>query len=306
MMNKFGFDVGITHAGTFHADEVFATAMLRMINPGIEIRRVPNVTALQSLIAGLSKRVIVYDIGGGDYDHHQAGGNDSRPDGTPYSSAGLIWRDFGYLIIDGKTQEEDIEIGKIVDRALIEAIDAIDNGCNINREHLEFCVPTASSIISSFNPTWDSDENENDAFEKAVEFAMTILNNTIEYAWSKFRAREEVKFAIAVGDKHVIVLDKYVPWQEYLLSDKDGDEVLFVVFPSNRGGYNVQAVPVELGSFEFRKGLPKAWRGLDQQKLREVTGISSITFIHPAGFIGGCETIGDAVKLARSAVSYFD
>ena len=36
-------DVVLTHAGKFHADDVFAAALLHILKPGVEIRRVYQV-----------------------------------------------------------------------------------------------------------------------------------------------------------------------------------------------------------------------------------------------------------------------
>lgn len=68
------------------------------------------------------------------------------------------------------------------------------------------------------------------------------------------------------------------------------------------GGYNWQCVPDVLGGFGQRKSVPNEWRGLSGPKLQEVTGIATASFCHPAGFIGGAETLEDARKLAKLAV----
>ena len=51
--------------------------------------------------------------------------------------------------------------------------------------------------------------------------------------------------------------------------------------------WRVQAVPVSPDSFESRKALPEAWRGLRDEKLSEVSGIDGGIFVHASGFIGG-------------------
>lgn len=38
-MKTFTYKSAITHAGVFHADDVFAAALLRMLNPAILIDR---------------------------------------------------------------------------------------------------------------------------------------------------------------------------------------------------------------------------------------------------------------------------
>lgn len=68
------------------------------------------------------------------------------------------------------------------------------------------------------------------------------------------------------------------------------DEVkpLYVVYPDETSGaWRVQAVPISPDSFENRKALPEAWRGLRDEKLSEVSGIVGGIFVHASGFIGG-------------------
>ena len=55
---------GFTHAGKFHADDVFATALLQILRPDIRITR--------GYVVPEDFDGIVYDIGFGMFDHHQA------------------------------------------------------------------------------------------------------------------------------------------------------------------------------------------------------------------------------------------
>ena len=56
----------ITHNGTMHADEVFATALLDMYLGDVRIFRTTSVPKQK-----LNDGTIVYDVGRGKYDHHQ-------------------------------------------------------------------------------------------------------------------------------------------------------------------------------------------------------------------------------------------
>lgn len=57
---------GITHGGKFHADDILSTCLLRYSFPEIKISRVNRVSSDMTLENG----VIVYDVGGGEFDHH--------------------------------------------------------------------------------------------------------------------------------------------------------------------------------------------------------------------------------------------
>ena len=63
---------------------------------------------------------------------------------------------------------------------------------------------------------------------------------------------------------------------------------LYIVYPDETAGtWRIQAVPTSPDSFESRKALPEAWRGLRDEKLSEVSGIDGGIFVHASGFIGG-------------------
>ena len=77
----------------------------------------------------------------------------------------------------------------------------------------------------------------------------------------------------------------------------DERKPFYVVYPDETAGtWRVQAVPVSSDSFESRKALPEAWRGLRDEKLSEVSGIEGGIFVHASGFIGG-RAIGSTLSL---------
>ena len=278
----------ITHGGVFHGDEVMATAILSAIGPVALNRtfRVPEDT-----------KAFVYDIGGGKYDHHQRDGNGARENGVPYSSAGLIWRDFGHKLVSCD------QAWTVVDQELIQGIDAVDNGVLPGVDY-PAKPASVSNLISGFNPDWDSEQKPDDAFIEAVSFAQGVLARAISSAESKARAKALVDAAIEASEGQIIALPQFAPWQEYVLTSEDpkATEALYVVFPSNRGGYNVQAIPDAIGSFGNRKPLPEAWRGVPANDLQAVSGVADANFCHKGGFIGGADSLDGALAMARKAI----
>ena len=68
----------------------------------------------------------------------------------------------------------------------------------------------------------------------------------------------------------------------------DETKPFYVIYPDETvDDWRVQAVPVSPDSFESRKALPEAWRGLRFEELSEVSGIEGGIFVHASGFIGG-------------------
>jgi uncharacterized UPF0160 family protein len=75
-----------------------------------------------------------------------------------------------------------------------------------------------------------------------------------------------------------------------------------MVYPSQSGQWRIQTVPVELGSFEDRKSLPKQWAGLSDKALKDATGIDDAMFCHNGLFIAGAESFESTMKMASIAL----
>lgn len=285
----------ITHGGKFHADEVLATVILGKVFDNLTVYRTFKVPE------NIDNKVIVYDIGGGRFDHHQNGGNGERFNGVPYAACGLIWKRFGPRVVENCNNP--LGVWNIIDRELIQGVDAVDNGDMPSVDYPAHNM-NITTIISMFNPNWDEEDNYDDAFLKAVSLAEVVFDNVLAYAESKTKAREQVEEAIEASKEHIMVLDKYLPWQGYVLSslNEKAKDIQFVVYPSRRGGYNFQCVSVTFNSFCQRKPVPASWRGLSDAKLQKVTGVPTARFCHPAGFIGGAETLEDTLAMAKLAV----
>jgi uncharacterized UPF0160 family protein len=281
----------VTHNGNFHADDVFSIAALKQVIPAFELIRTRNLEII-------SKADIVIDVGGeydadaGRFDHHQRGGAGERENGVPYSSFGLVWQKYGLEICQGNQ-----EVANAVDAGLVSTIDAIDCG------HVEGVAQgiSLSQTISMFNPTWQEDSHFDTCFDEAVEFASRVLTRFIASASGGISAKEIVAKAIDnAEDPRVIVLEKYTPWKRtvHALSE----QALFMIYPSGSGPWRIQTVPVEPGSFEDKKSLPKPWAGLSNEALKEVTGIDDAMFCHNGLFIAGAESFESVMKMASIAL----
>lgn len=278
-MEVFDYDQVITHSTIFHADDVFGVAMCRLIDPKIEIIRTLDVEKYLEMAKNIYKKALVFDIGFGKYDHHQAD-KALRTDGTPYCGFGLLWRDFGYLLCPER------EAWEKVDQTLVIGIDKADNGVAQN---------LLSSTIKTMNPQWDSNISENLAFGRAMNIAQIMLKAHIDHANSIVAAKDEV-LSNYHGDE-ILVLDKYLPYQDTVQTDPRLKDVLFVVYPSQRGGWNVQTVTKEPGTFVNRMDFPTEWLGhADPER--------GIHFAHTANFLIACDTKDQAIEVAEEALEY--
>lgn len=280
-----------THNGNFHADDVFSIAALKCIFPSFKLVRTRDLDII-------NKAELVIDVGGiydadtGRFDHHQRGGAGERENGIPYSSFGLIWQKYGLEIC-----QDNQDVANSIDAGLVSTIDAIDCG------HVEGVAQgiSLSQTISMFNPTWQEDSHFDSCFDEAVEFASRVLARFIASASGGISAKAIVAEAINnAKDPRVIVLEKYIPWKRtvHALST----QALYMVYPSSTGQWRIQTVPVEPGSFEDRKPLPKQWAGLSDKALQQVTAIEDAMFCHNGLFIAGAESFESTMKMAAIAL----
>lgn len=272
----------ITHNGTMHADEVFATAFLEWYLGNISVFRTSEVPPVDS-------SVLVYDIGRGEFDHHQMDAL-KRENGILYSSFGLLWKEFGkdFLQKLDIIYPEEVFLG--IDSDFVEAIDAEDNGV-FPKIEASYKVKTVSSLFKIFNPSFDSIENEDEQFLKAVKVAKMILEEEVSTIQGKVLAEKKIQSIIHTIDENdsFLVLDQYIPYEETLLKQENAKNILFVAFPSNRGGYAIKTVPKSLEDKSARMEFPIEWAGLDGKELEKISGISGLRFCHSGRFIVSCD-----------------
>ena len=72
--------------------------------------------------------------------------------------------------------------------------------------------------------------------------------------------------------------------------------------PYDKGSWRIQAIGLTPSSFENRKPLPAAWRGIRDAALDEVSGVPGCVFVHAAGFIGGNKTYEGALAMATKSL----
>lgn len=257
-----------THSGLFHADDVFASALLSLTFPGIKIIRtfsVPN------------DAEIAFDIGFGKFDHHQADA-EIRPNGIKYAAFGLLWREYGKLFL------ADVEN---FDKRFVEALDNSDN---------TGCGHAVANLVSAFNPSWDATTSSDEAFANAVEFAKGILIREFERIRSTEKAEDIVREALSRNDEGIVDLDKFVPWQGILVPDA---RAKFVIFQSQRGGWNAQQIPTTIGGIDAKAYFPDRWKATSESFKAETNG----TFCHASGFLCAFDTRDEAIRACKAALA---
>eukprot|EP00931_Biecheleriopsis_adriatica_P095324 TRINITY_DN68944_c0_g1_i1.p1 TRINITY_DN68944_c0_g1~~TRINITY_DN68944_c0_g1_i1.p1 ORF type:complete len:366 (-),score=83.86 TRINITY_DN68944_c0_g1_i1:64-1161(-) len=315
-----------THHGTFHADEAMACAMLKCLDAYTVL---PVLRTRDQ--AEIDKATIVVDVGGTyepakhRYDHHQKTFTETYSEayqGIKLSSAGLVFKHFGAAVVEalcGPLEEKPKAaiVAKTYD-SIIRELDALDNGVQVADEpRYRFCTHLGARI-GRLNPSWQEESSpaaENSRFKEAMKIAARELCDVIRgYAINWLPARSIVEEALSQRKEvhpsgEVMKLPRFCPWQEHLFDLEEESEtqrtplVKYVLFQDSRGSWRIQAAPKVRGSFENRLSLPKAWCGLRDKELSDLTGIAGCVFVHAGGFIGGNTSEAGVREMAAKALS---
>ncbi|MFV0413585.1 MAG: MYG1 family protein [Oscillospiraceae bacterium] len=265
--------LGFTHGGRFHADDVFSAALLRMMRPDIRIYR--------GFTVPIGFSGIVFDIGNGPFDHHQKG-SPRRENGVPYASFGLLWKEYGHFFL---SEAEALRF----DEKFVQPLDLDDNTGSGN---------TLAGLIGAYNPPWDSDEDADKAFFEAVDIAQSLLEHKLESLAAVERGKKIVEDQLKKMKDGVVILQDYVPWKPVLVQS----DAEFVVFPSMRGGYSLQCIPKDFnGKTGNKVPLPSGWWGRPEEELQKTTGVPDIKFCHASGFMATVGSVEGALQLCALA-----
>lgn len=263
----------ITHAGTYHADDVLSTALLELITgfeavdtskPGydpevdsegkIELLRVNKIEDVKIKLIDF-----VYDIGGGKFDHHQKD-KKVRPNGIPYAAFGLLWAEYA---------EQELELHpdmvQLMDEEFVQYIDRTDNFGQAK-------YPNPLSALISAN------------FQAGVPFLDTVhmVKPMLENLIAQYKELSEQKKTIESfnGLSHIYQnLKKHYDSRAF-----KGTSFKFVIGPSNRGDGVVL-------------------RSLDSNNypIVDVEGIIPI-FIHTGRFTATYHNAEDAYRVAADSI----
>jgi uncharacterized UPF0160 family protein len=306
-----------THSGKFHADDVWAVAVLDSVFPGCELVRTRDP-------ARIDTADFAVDVGGiwdpqhGRFDHHQKGFAGARQSGVIYASAGLVWKEHGArcvaLLAEAHadrtlTAKDAQDIAYAIDSDLVQYLDMADTGAARN-------APGSyglSAVISGFNPNWMDEERAGSAaaieelrlrrFRRAMEFTTDILINQVRYRVGGLLAAEQVRQAERLEDGRLLLLKNgALPWAAVVRNEMPN--VLFVIsHDRTEQRYMLHTVPAAADSFEARRDLPAAWAGLRDAELAAVTGVPDAVFCHNARFIAAAVSFEGALTMARQALA---
>jgi uncharacterized UPF0160 family protein len=304
-----------THSGKFHADDVWAAAVLNLMFPGSELVRTRDP-------AVIARADFAVDVGGvwdpekGRFDHHQKGFQGARASGVVYASAGLVWTEYGPRCVSLVAEQaghalslaQAAEIAHAIDADLVQYLDMSDTGAAKN-------APGSyglSAIISGFNPGWLNEQAAGSAeaadamrmsrFRRAMDIATDILRNGVLYRVGALLAVQQVRQSQRMDDGRLLFLENSaLPWASIVRNEMP--QVLFVISHSMaEQRYMLHTVPSAPESFDARKDLPQHWAGLQGEELAAATGVPDAVFCHNNLFIAACKSWDGVLTMARQAL----
>ena len=285
----------ITHSGTMHADEVFATAFLSLYRGDILIYRQSEVNPEDY------PNALVYDVGRGKFDHHQID-RQVRENNIPYCSLGLLWKEYGLDFLEKRGVEYASEVHQAIDKDFIEGIDAIDNGV-FPKVEAPYKIKNICDIIKIFNPSYGSGQNESTQFLKAVDVAKSTFEEEVASVTGRVKARNLVEAKIEEAkEKHYLVLDEFMPYEEAVFNKDENKDIYFCIYPSNRGGYAAKTISISPEDRTDRMSFPEEWAGQDKQ-LENISGVEGATFCHLARFLVCAKTKEAIIKLVEMTIN---
>lgn len=278
----------VTHKGPFHADETAATAILKRLfeeeNYKVNIIRTFDITEYIN-----KPNHIIYDIGNGEYDHHQIDDKhclreDNDGVTRKYSSVGLIWREIGHYFVSEKYTDE------VYDN-FIKYIDDTDNGFGPNP--LSYVISAMNNVNIPIQMMSEEAINTS-GFYQAVGVMTELFLYIISSIHKKENEEKEIKVAI---NEYYNNGTCYVATEKYfsgMVSACTRENIPFYIYPNVRGGYCFRTIPVAGGKDmnDHIIDIP--------QSVRDWEGV---TFLHPSAFLGSAETKERAIEIVEKIAS---
>ena len=248
-----------THDGVYHADDLFCMALI-----GYALENEYNFEFIRT--RNLEHPYFTFDVGGGDFDHHQC---DEYRDGEKkgiFASFGKLWCTIG------RTLGLREEIWKEIDEQFVQAIDLTDN----------------TGVMNPVNYVINSTKRH--GLEEGLIIARSMANEMlieiIESGLQKSKELDDFYKEVESRESNSSVLElsrHYVVNKEVYQSMG----IDWIIFPDVvRGLFTVQAVGKKL--------LPEDLRGKSNE--------GDIVFTHKGGWVGKTQSIESARALVATTL----
>lgn len=271
----------ITHSGQFHVDDVISTIFLSKINKEIILLRVPSISSEKY------ENKIIYDIGLGEFDHHQRNRNGQRENGIYYSSIGLLWKKFGKDYLKDLKVKEINKTFEYIDKELIQYIDAIDN-----RQPEYLVNKITPDFVKLCNPEWNENISENEAFINALKLGDGFWDAYMKHAIAEVEAIEIILNQINNCKECYLVFNKEMPYRK-AMKVANNNNIKYMIFKSRREGYDVRIV---IDSYKFKEEFVKS---KDINMAKRISGIKELLYVDTYGQLCCTKTLKSAIELVN-------
>ncbi len=280
----------VTHSGVFHADEVFACALLCIAygQENVSIIRTRDDKVLD--LATSEEDTWVIDVGGDfnpsmlNFDHHMRDFNLTNSFGNKLSSFGMVVEALLRRSFFSEVRQQLLDFSN--------KVDLMDNGIK-KAEDLSFI-----SVFNSYSETEQFSFYA--ALQTAISYLRSLLNKWKEERIINMRLNDSLGNMTEDG---IIYNTDYIPVDERANAIP---EAKLVVYKSKTGTYNIQSVNVsETKDFSVRCPAPSKWLGLRDNELIRASGGLPLTFCHAGGFLTVTSTdeIEEALRVARIIIN---
>jgi uncharacterized UPF0160 family protein len=212
----------VTHNGIFHADEVFAIALLCRFDYVSEIIRTRDSSVIEEALN--NQNTIVVDCGGQynplimNFDHHQ----DLM---LPASNMLILFALKNHIL-------RGVYADKLAKKLFLAISDYDVNRDNVHTQWAEFNngknLMNMNQIIAGFNRNPSDDVLQMEYFEKAIKYAIQIIDNIF------YQIEEEIQ-AESIYDNKKVINDCVAVFSEFCPIWKEKDEFIFVIQPNPQG-----------------------------------------------------------------------
>lgn len=281
LTNKINEANCITHSGKFHVDDVISTIFLSNILEKVILLRVATINDENV------ENKIIYDIGMGEFDHHQKSRNGMRENGIYYSSIGLLWQKFGKKYLERLNVKKVNKTFEYIDTELIQYIDAADN---MQTKYLDNRI--SPDFITLCNPEWNENISEEDAFLHALKLADEFWDVYIKHAIAEVEAITIILDKIKKCKNCYLILDKEMPYKKAIKLSKNNN-VKYIIFKSRRECYDIRTLT---DSCKFKEEIVQA---KDINVAKNLTKINDLIYVDIHGNLCCTETLESAIKLVK-------
>lgn len=270
----------VTHSGTFHVDDIISTIFLSKIFDEIKLIRVPSLDNKEV------KDKIIFDIGLGEFDHHQRNRNGKRKNGIYYSSIGLLWKKYGKEYLKRINVKNIDKVYKYMDDELIQYIDATDN---MQMEYLK--SKTSPDFVKLCNPEWNECISEEEGFIHALKLADEFWDLYIKHAIAEIEAIEIIIRKTNETDEKYVIFDNELPYRKAinLLENKN---IKYMIFKSKRECYDIRIVDKKT---EFNNEIVRN----DIKIAKELSKIYNLVYVDTNGKLCCTKTLDSAINLVE-------